>query len=121
MGAEDKAVADEKVKLAKDRWPKVLFDVLEVLESLYIRQGMDEAVAHELAGKSTLEMARYFGGRQLYLPTGEKLERAIRDKYIFKVFNGKNADELATKFSVTTASIYRLHKEQRALYQQGRT
>ena len=54
-----------------------------------------------------------FGGSLLYIPKGEKMDRAARDAEIFAAFTGRNHRELARRYGLTVSTIYDVIAAQR--------
>ena len=98
-------------------WPKALHDLICVIESQIKRHHpalTDQA--YELARSNVMAIAHYLGGRQLYLPRDDRLQRALRDHRIYERYKGrKNHDELATEYGLTTIQIYNIVAQQRQL------
>lgn len=109
---EDAALPDDQA--SRRRWPKDLAAIVMVVEAaLQRRPGRtDFAVAAEV----TLEISRYAGGRQLYIPTGRRLETALRDADIYRRARRGNIEALAQEFGLTVTAVYEIIREQRALY-----
>lgn len=99
-------------------WPYRLTEMVEVMAAAALRQGMaaDQAEALRLAHWAVLVVADHFGGRQTYLPRGDSLRRALRDNHIWHEFNGRNVDELGSKYKMSAVRIYSILAEQRALH-----
>lgn len=98
------------------QWPGVLSDLLAVIGSELRRAGVPDERAAELAGRLTLAIGGYMGGRNLYLPTGDRLKLAVRDMLIFAEFNGHNFKYLQKKYRLTKSALYDVIKRERAAY-----
>ncbi|AEB49293.1 Mor transcription activator family protein [Aeromonas veronii] len=79
------------------KWPKALAELVDVLACELVRGGMEPDLAKAQARKLALVQAHYMGGRAYYLPTGEHLKAALRDRAIWDEFNGRNIDVLARR------------------------
>jgi len=97
------------------QWPPLLAELFDVLFAYNKRQGIDEETAAIDARDRCVLLAGYFGGRMMYIPTGEKLQNALRDAVIWHEFKGNNQNELAEKYGLTVVRIYQILAEQRAL------
>ena len=97
------------------KWPSTLSDIIEILKCELIRQGEDLDKAQGSAAKLVGVMAHYFGGKSVYLPTGEVLKDALRNVKIYQEFDGKNVPELVSKYRLSESHIYAILREQRAL------
>ncbi|MGS3174514.1 Mor transcription activator family protein [Aeromonas sanarellii] len=97
------------------KWPKALAELVDVLACELGRGGMavDKALAQ--ARKLALVQAHYMGGRAYYIPTGEHLKAALRDRAIWDEFNGRNIDQLARKHGLSVPQTYAVVAEQRQL------
>lgn len=98
------------------KWPKALTDLVSVIEAAYLRAGDTPEAARYRAFVTVRALSRYAGGRQLYMPKGDVLERALRDREIWAKYKGNNVDDLAEAFELTVVQIYSIIAEQRALH-----
>ncbi|MVG14454.1 Mor transcription activator family protein [Aeromonas jandaei] len=97
------------------KWPKALSELVDVLACELIRGGMAQEQAKAQARKLALVQAHYMGGRAYYIPTGEHLKAALRDRAIWDEFNGRNIDQLARKHGLSVPQTYAVVAEQREL------
>ena len=97
------------------KWPQTLTDMIGVIEGVYLRAGDTPEAARRRAFRAVRALAGYMGGRVLYLPKGDSLDRFLRDREIWERFDGTNIDELARRFERTTKQIYQIIAEQRAI------
>ncbi|HDZ8978822.1 Mor transcription activator family protein [Aeromonas veronii] len=97
------------------KWPKALSELVDVLACELGRGGMEQDLAKAQARKLALVQAHYMGGRAYYLPTGEHLKAALRDRAIWDEFNGRNIDQLARKHGLSVPQTYAVVAEQRGL------
>lgn len=104
------------IEASAERWPRVLAEYIDVLQATYRRMGMDESQALHLAEQGVLALGKYRGGRRDYLPTGDRLQTAVRDRRIYLEYNGRNKEELARRNNVTERRIEQIAAEQRAIY-----
>lgn len=98
------------------KWAKTLVEYVQVLESLYIRQGKSEADAFKLASESVMELATHRGGRVEYLPRGDAIRTALKHAEIYRRCNGRNQQALADEFGMNIIQVYRIYRQQRALH-----
>lgn len=98
-------------------WPQTLVDMVQVVEAEYRREGLDEQDAGRFAIRAIKALAKYHGGRMWYLPKGERLDNALRDRRIFKQLRRGGAKALAVEHKLTEQRIYEIYREQRALFQ----
>lgn len=98
------------------QWPPLLAELFAVHQAFNRRKGMNEEKAALDARDRCVLLASYLGGRMAYLPTGEKLQLALRDAIIFAEFRGHNHLELSQKYGLTVVRIYQIIAEQRALF-----
>lgn len=63
----------------------------------------------EIVGEEKfLEIARLYGGSNLYIPVYNKVIMKERNREIAKEFNGKNLDILRLRYGMSTQQIKRL-------------
>lgn len=99
-----------------DRWPTTLAELVDVLRATFIRRGLAEGVALDSAQSAVLAISQHLGGRQIYLPTGERIRAAMRDRRIYLEYNGRNREELALRYGITTRRVEMIAAEQRAIH-----
>lgn len=97
------------------KWPKALSELVDVLTCELVRGGMAPDLAKAQARKLALVQAHYMGGRAYYIPTGDHLKAALRDRAIWDEFNGRNIDQLARKHGLSVPQTYAVVAEQREL------
>ncbi|WP_421258669.1 Mor transcription activator family protein [Aeromonas sp. 600886] len=95
------------------KWPKALSELVDVLACELVRGGMGQDLAKAQARKLALVQAHYMGGRAYYIPTGDHLKAALRDRAIWDEFNGRNIDLLARKYGLSVPQTYAVVAEQR--------
>ncbi|HTN30690.1 MAG TPA: Mor transcription activator family protein [Pseudomonas sp.] len=100
------------------KWPKALADLVSVIEAAHLRAGDGPEVAQRRAFITVRALSRYAGGRQLYMPKDDVLERALRDREIWAKYKGNNIEDLADTFGLTVMQIYAIIAEQRTLHRQ---
>ncbi|TNI86613.1 Mor transcription activator family protein [Aeromonas sobria] len=100
------------------KWPKALSELVDVLACELVRGGMEPELAKAQARKLALVQAHYMGGRAYYIPTGDHLKAALRDRAIWDEFNGRNIDQLARKHGLSVPQTYAVVAEQRQLTRQ---
>ncbi|MGR1252635.1 Mor transcription activator family protein [Aeromonas veronii] len=97
------------------KWPKALSELVDVLACELVRGGMAQEQAKAQARKLALVQAHYMGGRAYYIPTGDHLKAALRDRAIWDEFNGRNIDQLARKHGLSVPQTYAIVAEQRRI------
>ena len=97
------------------KWPKALSELIDVLACELVRGGLEPDLAKAQARKLALVQAHYMGGRAYYIPTGDHLKAALRDRAIWDEFNGRNIDQLARKHGLSVPQTYAVVAEQRQL------
>jgi Mor family transcriptional regulator len=99
----------------RSKWPAFLSELVDVMACELDRQGVTAADDH--ARKLAFVVSHYMGGRAIYLPTGQKLKAALRDREIFdKWVNGTALDQLIDDYELSAPKLYELLAEQRKLY-----
>ncbi|WP_323905339.1 Mor transcription activator family protein [Aeromonas veronii] len=97
------------------KWPKALAELVDVLACELVRGGMVPELAKAQARKLALVQAHYMGGRAYYIPTGDHLKAALRDRAIWDEFNGRNIDVLARRYKLSAPQIYAIISSQRKI------
>lgn len=104
----------------RKRGLKLLVEMIDVETAEFQAAGHDDEAARKLAVMVVRSLARYFGGRMAYLPVGQALEDALRDKYIWDTHHRSpwrdTVQRLARQFGLTETRIYQIIEEQRSLY-----
>ncbi len=100
------------------RWPQLLADMIDLFCAELQRQGHDEVAARLSASKLVGALAHYYGGRAVYLPTGEALKAALRDNQLFDEWSRSRGDIdcLARKYALTNSTVYAILRQQLALH-----
>ncbi|MCE9679594.1 transcriptional regulator [Shewanella sp. AS1] len=104
---------DEREDFTK-RWPSTLQSLCEVMRVTLEGQAVDNAVHLSEALATTL--STYLGGRDIYIPNGERLKDALRDIRIWREFKGNNLEPLSRKYGLTERRISQIIAEQRAAF-----
>lgn len=97
------------------KWPKALSELVDILAAELTRSGMQAEQATCLSRRLAMVLAHYMGGRAYYIPTGDNLKAALRDRAIWDEFNGRNIDQLARKHGLSVPQTYAVVAEQRQL------
>ncbi|EOF5041033.1 Mor transcription activator family protein [Providencia rettgeri] len=103
----------------QSRWPQLLADIVDLFHTELIRQGYDEPKARLAASKLVGALSHYYGGRAVYLPTGDSLKSALRDNQLFiewSLESRGDIDGLAKKFGLTNSTVYAILRQQMALH-----
>lgn len=96
---------------AATQWPTELRTLFDVLNEVNVGLGDSAADAAARAALAVLAIATNMGGRGVYLPRGERLRVAVRDRQMYAEFSGGGGDEvkrLATKHDLTDIHVYRI-------------
>ena len=97
------------------KWPQGLSDMLTVVETALIKAGDDTSAARRQAFIAVRAISRLAGGRSLYIPQGHHLERALRDRALWELYDGNNIDELVSRAGISAVQVYNIIAEQRKL------
>lgn len=66
----------------------------------------------EIVGKEKfLEIARMYGGSNVYIPTYSSAIKSARNREIIKKYNGFNVNNLAREYNMSVTHIKRILKE----------
>lgn len=102
--------------LPESKWAPFLANAVSVLDALYRRQGQGEDAAFRQASDSVMALAEYCGGRVVYWPRGDRLKNALRDADIYRRSRRGNIEALAQEHGLTQIHLYRICRQQKALY-----
>lgn len=112
---DDVPDAAELADVPQAAWSKVLAGMVDTLSAGFRRRGASVEDATEEAQFVVIELANYCGGREMYLPRGQKLMKALRDRRIYLEHTGRNERHLAERYNITPRQVRQIHREQRAL------
>jgi Mor family transcriptional regulator len=115
---ERRKLLDQAAHLPEDRWAPQLAELLAFVEALFKRRRMTPEAAFELACEVVIELAQAFGGRNMYLPRGDRLQVALRDAALWRRYSGRpeQVEQFADELGVTTIHVYALLAKQRKLH-----
>ena len=98
------------------KWAPQLVEFIEVVEALNRHKGIPADAAFADARDVVLALATHLGGRQFYLPRGDRLRTALRDAEIWRRFTGRNVTALAAEYGVSEIHLYAVLRQQRELH-----
>ncbi|MCL1048437.1 transcriptional regulator [Shewanella abyssi] len=104
---------DEREDFVK-RWPSTLQSLCELMRVTLEGQAISNAVQISEALATTL--STYLGGRDIYIPNGERLKDALRDIRIWREFKGNNLEQLSRDYGLTERRVSQIIAEQRAAF-----
>ncbi len=104
---------DERTDYIK-RWPSTLQSICELMRITLEGQKVSNAMVISEALATTL--STYLGGRDLYIPNGERLKDALRDIRIWREFKGNNLEQLSRDYGLTERRVSQIIAEQRAAF-----
>lgn len=104
----------------RGKWPKRLLELTDLAESLLTRHASRNLGPRETAELVVAEIANYLGGRPVYLPRGEALKRALRDRRIWRDSGHIDPDTLSDREGVCVQQIYKIIGEMRSLERKRR-
>ncbi|TMO98700.1 transcriptional regulator [Pseudoalteromonas sp. S3260] len=111
-------LSTEDAAEVRKRWPSNLQSLALLIEAELNKAKVNEA---QSVGESiTLAIGHYFGGRDVYIPTDQRLKAALRDIQIWQEYRGNNVEALAIKFGLTERRIAEIIQHQRAVETQRR-
>lgn len=120
MAELDEATEEDIGAIHKGRWGVVLTEILDVLSAYFRRSGKPDDEAAKLASGVTIQMAKHFGGRPVYLPKGKLLETSLMHEEIYRRHNGQNTIELADEYRISTRQVLKIIVRQRELHRKKR-
>lgn len=104
------------IEAPSDNWPSMLAELVDVLRATFQRRGRSEAEAIVEAQHAAMSIGEYLGGRQVYLPRGDRLRDWLRDRALYLEYNGRNKGQLAQRYGLTERRVEQIAAEQRAVY-----
>lgn len=100
---------DSDIRNNNSAWSSFLTELVDVVADYQeSKKGLEPDKAVEEAQNVIAVISHYFGGRNIYLPKGDRLWRAMRNIAIFKAFNGSNHTELSIKYKLSVTMIYNI-------------
>lgn len=99
-----------------DRWPRTLAEFVDVLTAEFLRRGLEPDQALDWAQAAVGALGQHLGGRPIYLPRGDRLATALRDRTIWCAFPRRSIEQLADQHGLTTRRIEQVLAEQRAIF-----
>lgn len=93
-----------------DDYPEVLAEMADLFK-VRIRHELPDDPADSLALALVEDIRAHYGGNQIYIPRGDKFNRAKLHAAIRREFNGRNQSELAHRYQLTVSRIYMLLKD----------
>lgn len=96
------------------KWNATLAKCYDVLSAVIADEVLDDERRHELVLKMLLELGdKVVGGTPTYFPKSDSIKRAIRDRWIWQAFNGRNIDQLAKQCALTERQVRSIIEQQR--------
>lgn len=102
----------------RNKWPKDLAALCDIYDDELTRLGLDAEMVHRISLTLLMAQANYGGGRMFYIPKGDRLRQAIRNRQIYAAFRGNNHAQLAQQYGLTVQRIYDIVREQGAIEKQ---
>lgn len=107
---------DDEVLHDQHLWPRDLVELAEVIRAQLQREGVEDEAMYRQAERVLLAMAFLCGGRSYYLPKGERIKKALRDKRLYDEFDGRNVRSLASRYDLSEQKVYDVIRRQRWLH-----
>jgi Mor family transcriptional regulator len=101
---------------ARKKWPELLVQLLDCARATALRMGLAEEQAEQFAYELIRDQANQIGGMQIYIPKGEVLDRAIRDREIYQQAGRTSPEELAQRYKLSMKQIWEIQRTQRQLH-----
>ena len=96
-------------------WPKMLVDTRAHIKHGFIEEGLSNDNAINLARIAVVALSIHIGWNMMYLPRGERLQKALWNAETYKLFDVNNTTELAIQFKLSRQTIIEILKNQREL------
>lgn len=103
---------------ARAAWPERLAELVDVLAA-ELRRHREGDAADALAAHCAAAVARYLGGRQVYLPLGEQIDAAVLRLRIYRAWSRWSGDQGAfidaaiRRYRVSHETVYTAIREGR--------
>lgn len=95
-----------------DHYPEVMADIARLLYAR-LQQHLPAEQAEALALIQTEDLRRSFNGCQIYIPKGDRYERAQRNAEVAAAYTaGGNLFDLAQRYHLTVTQTYKILKHQ---------
>lgn len=92
----------------------LLVDIADISEGVVISTlGIDVAVARMVAIEIAMQVACEWGGRNIYIPCGNKIHVSNRDAEVYAMFTGGNIAEVARYFGISDQWAYKIIDRER--------
>lgn len=104
---------DERSDFIK-RWPSTLQSLCELMRITLESRAISNSV--QISEELATTLSTYLGGRDLYIPNGERLKDALRDIRIWREFKGNNLEQLSRDYGLTERRVSQIIAEQRAAF-----
>lgn len=99
-------------------YPEILADLATLIHGRLVL-ALPPATAADLARELADDVRMKWGGGLIYIPKGDRYERHQRDAAIWREFNSRNHSELARRYGLGVAHVYKIIARERA-HRQGR-
>ncbi|TVP15376.1 Mor transcription activator family protein [Shewanella sp. KCT] len=104
---------DEREDFIK-RWPSTLQSLCELMRVTL--EGQDVSNSVQISEALATTLSTYLGGRDIYIPNGDRLKDALRDIRIWREFKGNNLEQLSRDYGLTERRVSQIIAEQRAAF-----
>lgn len=99
-----------------NKWPDLLVQMLDASSQTVQSLGIDAELSEKIALSTIRSFADLFGGLQVYLPKGEALNRALRDREIYQQAGKVSASTLAHKYNLSMKQIWEIQRKQKNIH-----
>lgn len=116
VGNDILAHLDDDTLHQKSNWPGDLVELSEVARTILKDEGEEDEHTYRQIDRVVLAISFLCGGRTYYLPKGDRIRNALRDKRIYDRYDGHNIHALCREFKLTEQKLYDVIREQRQLH-----
>ena len=99
-----------------NKWPELLVQMLDITSQTVQSLGVDAELSEKIALSTIRSFADLFGGLQVYLPKGEALNRALRDREIYQQTGKVSVSTLAHKYKLSSKQIWEIQRKQKIIH-----
>jgi len=99
--------------MQETNYPEILQDLRDDITQTMAEQGIDSALATQIAHSAVERTRKNWGGMLIYICKGKEYELNQRDQEIWAQFTGNNHHTLCQRFGISLQRLYRIIAIQR--------
>lgn len=95
-------------------YPELLLEIVETVRELLVSAGIDQARAHDIGFAAAEKVRGKHGGLNNYIPKGIDFDLTLRDREMWRRYNGANRVALCREYDITEQRFYQIMRRIRA-------